>query len=45
MTSTLHPNKETCYTSFRGGSHSFMLSSGNGLTHSLLDKEMNITNY
>ena len=38
-------NRETNYTSFRGGSNSFMMSSGRELTLSLMDRELMLTNY
>ena len=39
-------NRVTNYTSFRGGSNSFMLSSGQQLTLSqMMDRDMNMTNY
>ena len=38
-------NRETNYTSFRGASNSFMMSSGRDLTLSLMDRELMLTNY
>ena len=38
-------NRETNYTSFRGGSNSFMLSSARDLNLSLMDRELMVTNY
>jgi len=45
VTSNNLHQKETHYTSFIGGSNSFMNSSGHQLSSSLMDREWNVTNY